>query len=563
MIESLRVRGFLVFLFFAFCVIYLLPNVVKLPPGYWLYSKPLNYGLDIQGGAHLVYGVDVKGVIAERVERMARGLREELKEQGVEAASVTPNVGDGIISIQFKSDAERAKASAWLKDRYATTLQTLTDSGSTIDLRFYDTVIETYRSQVVNQAIEVIRNRVDEFGVAEPVIAAQGKDRILVQLPGITDPVRAKELINKTARLDFRLVAEEVQPADLNKWIADAEKAQDFALGKNGMSYAAYLKKINEALTGKLPANSMVAFEKDRNAKTMEAGKIAMVLKTDTDVSGDQLEDASVGQGEFGEPTVNFRFGTEGKRKFADLTGNNVGKRLAIVLDGVIYSAPSIRSRIDGQGQITLGGNNFDETFKEAQLISTALRAGALPATLQQLEERSVGPSLGQDSITKGRRAGLIGVMLVMIFMSLYYRAFGMVSAVTLGLNMVGLLAVLAALGATLTLPGIAGITLTVGMAVDANVIIYERIKEELARGVTIKAAVRAGFGHAFSAIFDSNVTTAIAAIVLIYFGSGPVRGFGVTLLAGIATTMITAVFVTRFLLDVLTLKAKPSKIWI
>ncbi len=269
----------------------------------------------------------------------------------------------------------------------------------------------------------------------------------------------------------------------------------------------------------------MIAFEKAPAATTMEAGKIPYLLRTDTDISGDQLEDAFMTFSEYGEPKVSFRFGSEGRRKFADVTSKNVNKQLAIVLDEVIFSAPNIQERIDGEGQISLGRRNHEEATKEGTLIATALRAGALPAALTQMEERSVGPSLGADSIEKGRKAGLIGIGLVVIFISFYYKGAGVVAAITLILNVFGLLAMLAALGATLTLPGIAGITLTVGMAVDANVLIYERIREELRKGAAMKTAIKDGFDHAWSAIFDANVTHGIAAAVLVYFGSGPVRG--------------------------------------
>jgi len=561
MIESMRVRGFLVAAILLVSGMYLLPNFVTLPKGWWFYKKPLNYGLDIQGGAHLVYAVDVAGVLQERTERMARGLTAELKEKGAHVEAGINEAKDAIL-IKAKTEPEKAKALELLKDTHATTLQIVREGGGPgayeIEARYFDTKMEEYRSQVVNQAIEVIRNRVDEFGVAEPVIAAQGKDRILVQLPGITDPARAKELINKTAKLDFRLVDTSMDSIKLESLITEAEKAGNFSLGKEGLPYAKYVKQLNEALKPKLPPNTMVAFEKAPQATTMEAGKIAMLLRTDSDVSGDQLEDAFVSPGEYGEPGVAFRFGSDGRRQFGELTGKNVGRQLAIVLDEVIYSAPNIQSRIDGEGRISLGRGNFEEQQKEGALIATTLRAGALPAALQQVEERSLGPSLGNDSIQKGKRAGMIGLLLVVIFVICYYKAVGVVAAVCLGLNVAMILAMLSALGATLTLPGIAGITLTMGMAIDANVIIFERIKEELARGMSMKGAIQEGFDRAWSAIFDSNVTNAIAAAVLIYFGTGAVRGFGVTLIAGIVTTMITAVFVTHYILDLIV--SNPSK---
>ncbi len=558
--DSLRGRTILVALYLIFCTLYLLPSVVKLPEGWWFHKKKLNYGLDIQGGAHLVYGVDVAGVVSERTQRMSRALTEELKEKNIEA-TVTISAKQDTLNIVAKSADDRSKVSQHLKDIHGTTLQILREDGAAIDARYYDAVLSQYREQVINQAIEVIRNRVDEFGVAEPVIAAQGSNRILVQLPGITDPARAKELINKTARLDFRLVDRTLPPDQIQKLVLDAEKEGGFALGKDGLSYSQYLKKINDLLKDKLPKGTMLAFEKAPGALEMEAGKIPYVLRMDTDISGDQLEDAFLSFGEFGEPKVSFRFGSEGRRKFSDVTAKNVGQQLAIVLDEVIFSAPNIQERIDGEGQISLGQRNQEDAQKEGALIATALRAGALPATLSLMEERSVGPSLGADSINKGKKAGIIGVLLVLVFISFYYKTSGVVAATCLVLNVFGLMAILSALGATLTLPGIAGITLTVGMAVDANVLIYERIREELRRGSPMRSAINDGFKHAWSAIFDANVTHGIAAAVLIYFGSGPVRGFGTTLIAGIVTTMITSIFVTRYLLDVLTKYSKTKSI--
>lgn len=561
MIESMKGRTVLVILFLLFTTIYLLPSVVKLPEGWIFHKKPLNYGLDIQGGAHLVYGVDVAGVMKERTERTGRAIASELKIKEINA-TVTPSEKSDALNFATPSKADTDKLIAFLKDQYSTVLQISGSTDTSVTAHYFDAVLSEYRTQVINQAIEVIRNRVDEFGVAEPVIAAQGSDRILVQLPGITDPARAKELINKTARLEFRLVDISMQPDAVQALVADAEKAGNFKLGgEGGLTYAQYAKKVNEQLKGKLPPQTMIAFEKAPQALTMEAGKIAYLLRTDSDISGDQLEDAFLSFGQYGETKVSFRFGSDGRRKFGELTGANVNRQLAIVLDEVVYSAPNIQERIDGEGQISLGNRTGEDAQKEGQIIATALRAGALPAALQQLEERSVGPSLGADSIAKGKRAATVGLVLVGIFVILIYKMVGVVAAIALTLNVVSLLAILSALGATLTLPGIAGITLTMGMAVDANVIIFERIKEELARGVHMRTAIQDGFNNAFSAIFDSNVTNAIAAAILIYFGTGAVRGFGVTLIAGIVTTMITAVFVTHWMLDLLVIKMKVKNL--
>lgn len=559
MIEGLKGRTIVVGVFLLFCAIYLLPNFVKLPEKWWLHKKPINYGLDIQGGAHLVYGVDIKGVMTERTERMSRSLAEDFKEKGTEAEVTVIGDDKDKILVTAKAPADREKISALLKDQYQATLQVVSESGNTVEVRYFDAKMEEYREQIIHQAIEVIRNRVDEFGVAEPVIAAQGRDRILVQLPGLKDSASAKELINKTARLDFRMVEESVPMDKVQAMVAEVEKSQNLDLKK--MKYGEYVKKLNEALKDKLPPKTMIAFQKNENAANIETGKTAFLLRTDTDVTGDMLEDAYLDYDQYGAIVVGFNFGTEGRRKFAALTENNVGKLMAIVLDEVVYSAPQIRERIDGRGQISLGGRSAEEKQKEGSLVATALRAGALPAALTQMEERSVGPSLGQDSIEKAKKAGLIGMALIVIFVCFYYKKSGLVASISLALNVLGLLAILSGLGATLTLPGIAGIVLTVGMAIDANVIIFERIREEIKRGMAVKSAVAEGFANAWSAIFDSNLTTAIAAAVLIYFGSGPVRGFGVTLLAGILTTMFTAVFVSRWLIDVWVKMSKDQKI--
>ena len=266
---------------------------------------------------------------------------------------------------------------------------------------------------------------------------------------------------------------------------------------------------------------------------------------------------------EYGSPQVKIRFNPMGGKKFADLTGNNVGRQIAVVLDKRIKSAPNVQNKIpNGEGVITLGGGrNSEQMMEEAKMISTALRAGALPATLEQLEERTVGPTLGADSINKSKQAGLLGAFLVLIFMVLYYRSLGVIADLALLLNIGMIIAALTSLGATLTLPGIAGIVLTMGMAVDANVIIYERIKEELRKGSGLALAVKEGFDRAFWAIFDSNITTMATCVVLIYFGTGPVRGFGVTLLIGLVTSMFTAIFVTHALIDMLMVKFGMTKV--
>lgn len=565
-IESFRVRTLIIALVLIFGGLYLLPNFVQLPKGWWFHQDTINYGLDIKGGAHLVYGVDVESVLHEKTARTARSLTGEFKERNIAVTSVKATDNQRQITIEFPANSKTALTS-YLEDYHGTTLQVIDETPTSLTLQFLDTYLDDVRTQVIQQAIEVIRNRVDEFGVAEPVIAAQGTDRVLVQLPGVDDPAQAKALINKTARLDFRIVSTEVPYDQLQAVIAEVEKAGGYNLGGDGdggLLYTEYIKRLNEDLKGKIPENTSVAFAKDENALTLEAGKIPYLLDRTTDLTGDQLEDAYVGyEPDTGKPMVIFAFDPDGRRRFAEITGANVGRQMAIVLDEVVQSAPNIQGRIDSPtAQITLGsGRSIDATLKEAQFIATTLRAGALPAALTLMEERTVGPTLGADSIQKGKVAGIVGLIIVAVFMMAWYKTSGVVATFALAANIFCLLAVLSALGATLTLPGIAGIVLTIGMAVDANVIIFERIKEELKKGSSWAGALKDGYDNAFSAIVDSNVTTAFAAIVLYYFGTGPVRGFGVTLMAGIATSLFTAIFVSRYIFDFLILKAKTKSV--
>ncbi len=552
-IESLKARVIIVILSIVGALIYIIPNFVNVDNIWWPTKTRLNYGLDIQGGLHLVLGVDVNGVITEKTARLARSLKSEFAEKQIGVTSIEPTGPNGSeLQIVLASADQAPVLEKFLEERYSTTLQVLETSGTTVRLQYYTAAMQEYQKQIVQQAIEVIRNRIDQFGVAEPSISAQGSDRIIVQLPGIQNAAAAKDLINRTARLSFNLISTEMTSAQVDALVTKAETEGGFSLGKDDLRYTEYFKKINEALKGQLPANTAVAFEKLENAATLEAGKRAYLIRTDTDLGGDQLEDSFVSQGERGEPEVVFKFDSMGRVRMGQVTGENIGKPLGILLDDVIQSAPVIQSKITDQGRITLNQRNYDEALAEANLISTALRAGALPASLTQLEERTVGPTLGADSIRKGNIAGAVGLALIMIFMLINYRKLGVVANIALIVNLILLLAILSSLGATLTLPGIAGVVLTLGMAVDASVIIFERIKEELAKGSGAKSAVRDGFAHAFSAIFDGSLTTAITSVVLMYFGTGPVRGFAITLLIGLITSMFTAIFVSRVVLDIM-----------
>ncbi|MBL7543686.1 MAG: protein translocase subunit SecD [Bdellovibrionaceae bacterium] len=540
-------------------IVLLTPNFMDTSKiSWWPAKKKLNYGLDIQGGIHLVMGVDINGVMYETATRQAASLKKELATTATEKVELVnfritnPTIGE--MELEFPSALDAERADKFINDRHGTILQLSERRDKFRVYRYLENSLVDIRQKVIAQSIETIRNRIDEFGVSEPSISAQGDNRILVQLPGMADAEQAKKLINTTAKLDFMIVDDTVNYADLQKWIKDAETAGNFTMAS--IKYSDYVTKINEALKGKIPEKSTVHFGKAENARTMDAGSIAYVLKTDTNLGGTDLDDALISFGQFGDPEVALRFNPSGAGKFADITGNNINKRMAIVLDKIVKSAPNIQTRIgDGNAVITLGQRDHQTALDEAKMISTALKAGSLPASLEQLEERRVGPTLGADSVKSAQMGAYAGAFLIFLFLVFYYHAMGVVASASIAINVLSGLGLLTALGATLTLPGIAGIALTVGFAVDANVLIQERIKDELAKGASWKLAVKEGYTRAMSAILDSNVMVAAVGIILLNFGTGPVRGFAVTLLIGIVTTLFGGVFVSKVMIETLLYK--------
>ena len=379
-------------------------------------------------------------------------------------------------------------------------------------------------ADAVDRAVEIIRNRVDQFGVGEPFIAKQGDRYIVIQLPGISDPRRAKDIIGRTALLEFRMVDDSSAATEALSKIREAGDPWD-------------AEGVLKPETAKLvPPNDALFKSRD--------GENFYLLQATASLTGASLINAKVEFGEFHFPHVSLVFSSDGGQKFAKLTGDHVGKNMAIVLDGLVQSAPVIRERIGG-GRAVIEGNF---SMEDARDLSLVLRAGSLPAPVKIIEERTVGPTLGEDSIKRGIFASLVGAAVVCIFMISYYRVSGLVANLCLVLNILMTLAGLAAFNATLTLPGLAGLALTVGMAVDANVLIYERIREELLLGKTVRVCLDQGYEKAFSAILDSNLTTIVAAFFLFQFGSGPVKGFAVTLTLGLLASMFTAVFVSKTL---------------
>lgn len=516
-------------------------------------KSKINLGLDLQGGLYMILGIDFNKAYKDEINSVTRRMSAYLSEEGIKTDVGEVDLTDITDPRQWiEISGDVAKAKELLRESGLTTYTRLTaEDGGKLQYAINKVTKTTIEEQSVSKSIEVIRNRIDEFGVTEPEIISQGDDRIVVQLPGVRDIERAKSLIGRTAKLEFKMVNDEVSTQTLQGYV-DKAKTEGIDY-KKGQRFSEYLDNLNAFVKKDLPKGYILAFEKDLNPLTNELVKAIPYLVDETPrITGDALQDARVNIDQRkNEPYVAIEFKSAGAKAFEKITGENVNKRMAIILDGNVYSAPNINEKIaGGRASITLGQGGFNKIMKEARDLALVLRAGALPVELQFQEQRTVGPSLGQDSIAKARYAGMIGVVLVFIFIFIYYKISGFIAAVTLTLNVLFVLAALVAFEATLTLPGIAGIALTIGMAVDANIIIYERIREEIRKGVTNYKAVEGGFGQAFWTIIDANITTALAGLALINFGTGPIRGFAVTLLIGIVATVYTSYFVSKLLFE-------------
>lgn len=549
-------------------VLYVIPTFSNLDPqtSKFPVKQKMSLGLDLQGGLYLVLGVDFNNVYREVIVRQSQSLKNYLKEKGIEVTSVDPiregaPVDDPRVSMKFEASKRDAIYDRIKKDYPI--VRIVEEKPGEFQLALAHSYRTDVREKTINQSIEVIRNRIDEFGVTEPTISSQGTDRVIVELPGVKEVDRAKELIGRTARLEFRIVDDKAMtPQQLFELIKKVEKDNKFSYNKDTMKFSEYQRRLNELARSSLPKEREILFGKSETsvehagAASPQADdpslRMPYLVASIPAVTGEDLADAHVGSdSQSNRPNVSFSLNTKGAQIFDRTTGDHIGERLAIVLDSVIHSAPVIQGRIPGgHGQITLGRGNHEQIFREAQDLSVVLRAGALPAQLEFLEQRIVGPSLGQDSIKKGAYASMIGILLVFLFAAIYYRVSGLIAVVSLVFNVLFVLAILVGLEATLTLPGIAGIALTVGIAVDSNVVIYERIREELRSGKNVFGAVEAGFQKAFRTIVDANVTNAAGALVLMAYGTGPVKGFAVTMLIGIVTTLFTAVFVCKLMFD-------------
>ena len=527
-------------------VIFFIPSY---PPFYqalpgWLKqvmpSKGITLGLDLQGGIHLVMEVDEDRAVEIAVDRSVVSLQDGLVDKKIPVESVT-RTGQAQVTIQFQNAELKAQIQKMIDD-YPTFSETESAGSATrLVWELRESEAKRIKDSTINQALETIRNRIDQFGVTEPIVQRQGLKQIVVQLPGVKEPKRARDLIKETALLEFKMLDEDNQPKlDLPASIPKGGEAE--------------LLKQAEA---KLPVGDEILFERGVDKDTGREYRVPFLVKKRVMLTGDVLSDARVSIGQFNDPYVSMTFDTKGGREFERITGDNIKKRMAVVLDNMIYSAPVIQDRITGgRAQIT---GTF--SMQEANDLAIVLRAGALPAPLKIIQDLTVGPSLGKDSIEKGVQATLFAGAMVVIFMIVYYRMSGVIADFALMLNLLCLIGALSALNATLTLPGIAGIVLTIGMGVDSNVLIFERIREELRLGKAVRLAVDGGYDKALLTIVDSHVTTLITGVALFLFGTGPIKGFAVTLCLGIGINLFTALIGTKVIFDLLNQRQKVGQL--
>lgn len=506
----------LVIIVAALGMIYAAPNLLPgdREGGGILPGQKINLGLDLQGGSHLLLRVDMAVVIEERLEGIAETIRQEFRTNKIRFSGL--DVRNSEVRVRLRNADDDAAAQNVFRD-FGSDFNVAAD-GPAYSITFTEAGQAAVQTSTLEQSMEIIRRRIDPDGTKEPVIQQQGAERILVQLPGVDDPEEVKRLLGRTAKLTFQLVDTSITPTE----------ARD---------------------RGRVPPGTVLLPSDQDDGQFFVVEKRVMV-------SGELLETAQATFDQNNRPSVSFTLNATGAKKFGRVTGTNIGRPFAIILDDKVVSAPTIQSQIFGSGQIT---GNF--SVAETNELALILRAGALPAPLIVMEERSIGPGLGADSVAAGQIAATVGLILVIIYMVLSYGLFGLLADVALAVNVVLILGALSAIQATLTLPGIAGIVLTMGMAVDANVLVFERIREELRRGRNVMAAIEGGYSRAISTIIDANLTTLFAAMFLYIFGSGPIKGFAVTLAIGIATSLFTAVMVTRMLIIIWLERKRPRQL--
>jgi preprotein translocase subunit SecD len=516
-------------------IVFFLPSTsLKQALPEWLQKYGIVLGLDLQGGVHLVYEVEVDKAVDKTIERIASSLTNIFKEEKIN----TKVAKQGRSIVVFSEDI---KASDTVLQEYSN-LQERTRSEGKIVYELDDREIDQIKNLAVDQALETIRNRVDQFGVSEPTIHRQSGNEIVIQLPGVKDTKHAIDLIGKTAILEFKLVDDESPvAAQLPATILSGEEEETI-----------------RQFADQIPEGDEILFERVANEESGEVWKRVYLLKKQSLMTGEFLTEARVNIDQrYNEPNISITFNSTGAKLFEQITTNNVNKRLAIILDKNVYSAPNINEPIAG-GSASISGSY---TMQEAKNLAIVLRSGSLPAPLNMLQNVTVGPSLGKDSIDAGSKAGVIAALLVIIFMVVYYKMSGVIADLALVLNIIYLLGVLSAFNATLTLPGIAGVILAIGMAVDSNVLMFERIREELRVGKTPRAAIDSGYDKAFWTIFDSHVTTLITAVVLFQFGTGPIKGFAVTLGWGVFINLFTALIGTKTIFDLITTRNQVKRL--
>lgn len=549
-------------------------------------KKHLNLGLDLQGGIHLAMGVDVDKAVKAKVARRADEIASWLKEKQVAFEGCAPSADGARVECRT---ADAAALEASVLDGYGGEMHSPADAPEgTVHFAFMDKVVQDFRAKAVEQAEKTIRNRIDKWGVTEPDIKRKGVNQIQIQLPGFKDPQKAKDLLGRTAQLEFRICDDENPVLDGLRaqlpacpigrdgnlvlplpeggcWTVENVELPSGATRESTIVATNDRAQLERAIVEKLnplldPSKHVIGVGEEFRGEVGLRVRYyrTYLLRSKVELTGDYIADARASYDQAaiggGKPIVTFAMSAEGARLMEKLTTENVKRRMATVLDDKVETAPYIQSTISSNGQITLGGGKgFDEMNEEANEIALVLKAGALPAPVTIFEERTVGATLGPELVKKGTLAALLGLGVVLVFMVLYYRASGLIADVALALNGLLVLAAMAMIGSTLTLPGIAGFVLTLGMAVDANVLINERIREELRAGRSTKQAVQVGYDKVFWTIFDANVTTLVAAVVLMNYGTGPVRGFAVTLIIGLLASMFTSIVVTRVLTEYFT----------
>lgn len=545
--KSLRWKLVLLLFITIFSAISIVPSFNKNVPEWWqkyLAPEGLRLGLDLQGGMHLVLKVNLEKAIENSLDFAAEDFKDALIEKKISVVKTKSSEKNKVI-FTLPNKSALPTINEVIKGEFPNLdIEVLAESGSfpRIVMQLNSERIDFIKKNAVNQSLEIIRNRIDQFGVAEPVIVRQGADEIVIQLPGVKDPSRAMGLIGQTAQLEFKMVVENNGGLDLNTMINNAIQSGQWQRGESR-------KKLNNALARELPADTEIYFETNTDAQTKITTESPLLIKRQVMMSGDMVKDAQVRVGgTFNEPYVTLDLTGRGGKIFGQITEKNVNKRFAIILDENIKSAPVIRERILG-GSAQISGNF---TYEDATDLAIVLRIGALPAPVEIIQNLTVGASLGLDSIKKGVYSGLFGTALVVLFMIVYYRLSGVIACGALLLNVLLLFSGLAFMNATLTLPGIAGIILSIGMAVDSNVLIFERMRDEFALGKSVKSGVEGGYEKAFWTIVDSQVTTLITSLALFLFGTGPIKGFAVSLSFGVTFNLFTTLFGTRLVYDLM-----------